>query len=134
MLSTEKSSVTALHTSAAAAASRARSWPIASGGAACISRASRDCAPQSGMHRLRAGERDGEREREMAEFGDHVSPLPFTTHRVPGRGGRRRPGGRVPAAALLQRVDHVLGHVVLVVLGQHLGGAEGAVRLRACPA
>ena len=45
--------------------------PIASAGAAAISRASRACAPQQRQHRLRAGERHGERQREMAEFGDH---------------------------------------------------------------
>ena len=42
-------------------------------------------------------------------------------------GGRWRPGGWVPVAGLLQRIGHVLGHVGLVVLRQHLGGTKRAV-------
>ena len=44
--------------------------------------------------------------------------------------GRRRAGLGVPVAGPLQRVGHFLGHVGLVVLGQHFGGAERAVRLQ----
>ena len=58
-------------------------------------------------------------QRVVAELGDHgVFGLPALV---------------VPVAGLLQRVGHFLGHVVLVVLGQHLARLEDAVGAAARP-
>src|SRR6185437_12421266 len=50
----------------------------------------------------------------------------FHCHRIPRRGRWRRAIGGVPVAGFLQRVGHVLRHIGLVMLGQHLTGLENA--------
>src|SRR5579871_4807105 len=102
-------------------------------GAACISRTSRRCAPHSDTAPCATASATASASAKWPSSGNMLSaPFAFRgggAERVPRRGGRRRAGGRIPVAGFLQRLDDFLRHVGLVVLGKHLVGAEGSVRL-----
>ncbi len=65
----------------------------------------------------------GEDEREMAEFGNHAQLPAFAAS---AEDGRNVPCWPLPRLRIADGLGGFRRHVVLVVLGQHFGGHEGA--------